>query len=162
MQKLVEKTISTIINAKGEWGVVLEDLDTGDLWEKNSKSIFYSASVIKLPIMATIFSEAEKGNVDLQSKVLLRKEDIVGGAGVMQHMTPGTYLTIYDIIVLMIIQSDNTATNILIDLVGVNAIAEFMQNIGMTNSTFSHKLMDKKADHKVRNVITPFDIATFL
>ncbi|WP_100011608.1 serine hydrolase [Lentibacillus sediminis] len=160
MQKLIEKVQSTIQATGGEWGIVLEDLNTGEKWEHHADNLFYAASVIKLPIMAAVFAESEKGNIDIHGTLSLRKEDMVGGSGVLQHMTQNPNLAIYDLMMLMIIQSDNTATNVLIDLVGVDNIQKTMQEIGMEKSSFYHKMMI--GDRKVKNELTSRDVGVFL
>lgn len=162
MQKLIENVQSIIQEVGGEWGIVLENLHTGEKWEHHANILFYAASVIKLPIMAAVFAEAEKGNIDIHSKLPHRSEDVVGGSGVLQHMTPNTNLAIYDIMMLMIIQSDNTATNILIDLVGVDTIKSTMQEIGVEKSSFYHKMMTDRGNREGKNVITARDMGVFL
>lgn len=163
MEKLVSKIQDLIEQSQGIWGIVLEDLDLGERWELNGDELFYAASVIKVPIMASVFAAIKKEELALTDQILLKQEDIVIGAGVLQHLTMGTSLSLLDVMTLMIIQSDNTATNILIDLVGVDSIAETMKQAGMENSTFHHKLMmNNTANPNGRNQITAADIAKLL
>src|SRR5690625_7992560 len=92
--------------------------------------------------MATLFQAYEQGKISSLEKSLLMKEsDLVGGAGVLQHMTPNIKLPLYDIMTLMIIQSDNTATNMMIDLIGIEEIQNLMKEIGMETRTWYNKLM---------------------
>src|SRR5699024_5872620 len=102
---------------------------------------FAAQSIIKVPIMAAIFTAYENGEFFLSEKRTIRKEDLVGGSGVIQHLSPGTELSIYDLMMLMIIQSDNSATNILIDLVDFELINQVMQEGGMRDSRLNKKLM---------------------
>ncbi|HJF31566.1 MAG TPA: class A beta-lactamase-related serine hydrolase [Sporosarcina psychrophila] len=161
------KNLSTIIqdlieNTTGTWGIVLEDLDLHDKWIWNGDEVFYAASVIKVPIMAAVFSAIQRESMKLSDQILLEKEDFVGGSGVLQHLTPGTSLTLYDLITLMIIQSDNTATNILIDLIGVEDIQQTMREAGMEKSTFYNKLMTQSIITKGINQVTALDMAKLL
>ncbi|WP_144513771.1 serine hydrolase [Bacillus sp. FJAT-22090] len=162
MKKLVSRIQDLIERSEGIWGIVLEDLELDERWELNGEELFYAASVIKVPIMVAVFSAAEKGEFKLSDQLLLKEEECVGGSGVLQHLTPGTLLSIQDIVMLMIIQSDNTATNILIDLVGVEAIAQTMKEAGMEKSTFYNKLMLSTPPPKGYNQITPNDVAKLL
>ncbi|WP_277584011.1 serine hydrolase [Psychrobacillus antarcticus] len=162
MKELVNKVQQLIAPSKGIWGIVLEDLDSGDKWEHNEQELFYAASVIKVPIMASVYSAVERGDLTLTDLIILDEKDYVGGSGVLQHFTPGSSLPLQDIIMLMIIQSDNTATNLLIDLVGVENIRTTMNEAGMVYSTFYNKLMLSTPNPKGANRIAAGDIAILL
>lgn len=146
----------------GQWGVYLEDLQTGEKLTMNEHQSFYAASLIKVPIMTTVFAEVYVGNLALETKIKLRREDLVGGAGVLQHMTPGTELTIQDLVTLMIIQSDNAATNIMIDTVGKKNIRKLMRKTEMTGSQFHNKLMVVPAELEGFNEVTAADMGKHL
>ena len=162
MDGLIEAIKGELEKTEGEWAVVLEDLDNGQVWKQNEWTPFYAASVIKLPIMATVFAMAENEQFSLEDSIVVKQADLVGGAGVLQQMTPGIKLSIYDLLMLMIIQSDNTATNILIDLVRMETIQQTMTEIGMTNSRIYNKLMTVPVDPEGRNMITCADMSLLL
>jgi len=163
MLSTLSSPITAVIEeAGGDWGIYLEDLHTGERFAYQADAPFYAASVIKIPIMTAVFSEAYDGKFALESRIALRREDQVGGAGVLQHMTPGTELTVWDLVTLMIIQSDNTATNMLIDLVGKKKIRQVMKETGMTNSRFYNKLMVVPAKAEGYNEITAADMGSHL
>ncbi|WP_391205815.1 serine hydrolase [Psychrobacillus sp. L4] len=162
MKTLVDSILELVEQTNGTWGIVLEDLDLGEKWVLNGDELFYAASVIKVPIMAAVFAATEVGKLAITDQFVLKSEDFVLGSGVLQHLTPGTTLSLKDIITLMIIQSDNTATNILIDLVGVDNIVRTMKEEGMEKSTFYNKLMMSKPNPKGFNQITPNDISKLL
>lgn len=162
MKILSSRILDIIGQSRGAWGIVIEDLDLGEKWVWNEDELFYAASVIKVPIMAAVFSAVESEKLALTDQIILKEEDFVGGSGVLQHLTPGTSLSIYDIVMLMIIQSDNTATNILIDQVGVEHIVQTMKEVGMEKSTFYNKLMMNNPNPKGFNQITANDIAKLL
>ncbi|MGG1658809.1 serine hydrolase [Brevibacillus sp. NRS-1366] len=148
--------------AGGEWGIYLEDLQTGEKVTMNENQRFYAASVIKVPIMTAVFAEAYAGKLALEDTIKLRREDLVGGAGVLQHITPGTELTIQDLVTLMIIQSDNTATNMMIDLVGTESIRAAMSKTEMKGSQFYNKLMVVPAELEGYNEVTAADMGSHL
>ncbi|MED4730866.1 class A beta-lactamase-related serine hydrolase [Aneurinibacillus migulanus] len=155
ISRLIEETCGT-------WGIVIEDLDEDKRWEWNTQESFLAESIIKIPVMAAAFTAVEKKQFHLHDYVCLKKEDMVGGTGVLQHLTPGVQLTIYDLITLMIIQSDNTATNIVIDLVGMECIQETLEELGMEKSQFHRKMMIYPVHIESKNVITADDASTLL
>lgn len=162
LSTLTSSITALLEEAGGEWGIYMEDLLTGQQLAFDADKRFYSASVIKVPIMTAVFSEVYAGTFALDTKIALRREDQVGGAGVLQHMTPGTEFTVWDLVTLMIIQSDNTATNILIDLVGTASIRQAMQATEMDNSRFYNKLMVVPARVEGYNEITAADMGRHL
>lgn len=162
MNELTEAITKTIASSHGKWSIVLEDLDLKQTWKVNENDPIYAASIIKLPIMATVFHLAHREEVKLGDLVTLQKEDIVGGSGVLQHLSPGLEFTVYDLTMLMIIQSDNTATNMLINIIGTKQIQKTMEILGMSSSTFYNKLMTVPVKLIGRNMITAADIALLL
>ncbi|WP_232695446.1 serine hydrolase [Brevibacillus daliensis] len=150
--------LQAIEGFQGEWGVVVEDIVTAEKFSYKENDSFYAASLIKVPVMSAVFAGANEGRFAMEDILDLRAEDLVGGAGVLQHMTPGTPLSIQDLVTLMIIQSDNTATNMLIELVGKDSIHAIMEKTGMNNSAFYNKLMVIPADLEGVNSVTPADM----
>lgn len=148
--------------AGGLWGISLYDLNTGECWEKNEHEAFYAASVIKVPIMIAAFAASHRGELSLSERLILKREDMVGGSGLLQHLSPGSSFTIYDLITLMIIQSDNTATNMLIDHIGVGEIQQTLREIGMEKTKFYHKLMTLEVNRDGQNEITAHEMTEML
>jgi len=161
-QQLIAQITSIIETVGGTWGIALLDLDTKESWEWNEHKSFYSASIIKIPIMIALFTADERKEIKFSDTLILKRGDQVSGSCILQYMTPGTRFTIYDLITLMIIQSDNTATNMLIDLVGVQAVQETMKGIGLVSSKFYHKMMTVEADRKGLNEITAHEMTDML
>ncbi|MFC4618777.1 serine hydrolase [Camelliibacillus cellulosilyticus] len=162
MDQLKQQVNDFIREAGGTWGISLIDLDHDQSWAMNGDERFTAASVIKVPIMAAVFAGAHRGDFRLTDLIELKRDDQVDGSGVLQHMTPGIKLPIYDYIYLMIIQSDNTATNILIDLVGVEAVQSAMRELGMTKSVFYNKLCIVPVKTPARNALTASDVGECL
>lgn len=161
--RYVQQRIEALCDAAGgSWGIMLMDLDNGSSWGMNETQPYTAASIMKIPIMATVLQAHESGKFQLGDKLILKKEDLVGGAGVLQHMTPGTELTVYDLMMLMIIQSDNTATNILVDLVGIKTIQQYLKVHGFEGTSFYNKLMIVPAKRKGPNLITAVDMGRLL
>ncbi|MEJ8543720.1 serine hydrolase [Brevibacillus borstelensis] len=162
MNSLPEKLETIIAAAGGEWGVVVEEINGDFYWEHNACQSFAAESIIKVPIMAAVFAAADKGRIRLDEAIVMKQTDQVGGSGVLQHLTPDTHYPIYDLITLMIIQSDNAATNMLIDLIGEDQVRLAMKELGMHDSCYSRKLMLYPADNPPNNTITAGDIARML
>lgn len=162
MEKLANEIEEILSLSDGTWGVVVVDLDRNERWEWNGDELFYAASVIKVPIMAAAFQAEHDGKLSLHQFIPLNEDDYVGGSGVIQHFTPGTKMSLQDIILLMIIQSDNTATNMMIDLVGVEKIQETMKAAGMDKSTFYNKLMISAEGRTHFNMLNANDVANLL
>ncbi|MBU5465278.1 class A beta-lactamase-related serine hydrolase [Virgibacillus sp. MSJ-26] len=163
MKLLTEKIQKIAEQYGGSWGIVLEDLDRGDKWEWQADEIFYAASIIKVPIMVAAYDALEKKEISFSDTVRLNREELVGGSGVLQHLSPGmTSLTIYDLVVLMIVQSDNTATNMLIDLLGVDKIKKVMTDHGWTNSKCYNKLMTIPVEREGSNIINANEMSMML
>lgn len=90
-----------------------------------------SASIIKLPILLELYRQAQEGLVGLEELIPLQESDKVLGAGVLYEMHAGTQLSLEDLARLMIVVSDNTASNLLIRKVSFEAVNSLMQNLGM-------------------------------
>ena len=162
MENLTIKLERIIESAEGNWAIAIEDLNEKKSWHMNAHKTFFAASIIKLPILATAFKMADRGLLKLSDTLEVKREDIVGGAGVIQHLSPGIKLSLYDLMMLMIIQSDNTATNMIIDEIGGKEIQDTMVELGMKNSTFYNKLMTVPVKIEGRNIITAHDVSLFL
>ena len=102
----------------GKAGVWVKHLTTGEEAGVRADETFNSASVIKIPVMVLAFQMADKRQLSLAERVTLRAEDVRGGSGIFRHHDPGLQPTLRDVILQMIITSDNTATDIAIAKVG--------------------------------------------
>lgn len=162
MEHLRQRLTDILGKAEGTWGVVVEDLDRGVRFEHGEEEVFIAESVIKVPIMAAVYAAAQQGRFSMDDRIALRREDRVGGSGMVFALSPGLRLTIREWVTLMIIQSDNTATNVLIDLIGKEQIDATMRELGMKSSKYSRKLMIYPADVAENNTITPKDVSRML
>ncbi|PLT28566.1 serine hydrolase [Peribacillus deserti] len=114
----------------------------GEKFEYNSRTIIPSASLIKLPILIAAYRESEKGKLFLHRRVTVTREDKTGGSGVIQSLSEGLNFTIKDLLTLMITVSDNTATNVCIDLIGLDSINDTIKEIGLRHTVLGRKMMD--------------------
>jgi len=112
----------------------------------NEKDVFPTASVIKVPILVEALKQVELGELSLHEELMLDEEDKVGGSGILQDLSPQIKLKFLDVLKLMIVVSDNTATNMVIDRVGVASMNETMRNLGLEKTISEGKLMVKTED----------------
>jgi beta-lactamase class A len=102
----------------GKAGIYVKHLTTGETAGVRDGEIFNSASVIKLPVLVLAFQMADKGAINLDERITIRKEDIRGGSGIFRYHDIGLQPTFRDVLLQMVITSDNTATDLAIAKVG--------------------------------------------
>jgi beta-lactamase class A len=102
----------------GVYAIAAKNLATGEEVMIDPDRPFPAASTFKIPVMVEVFRQAELGLLNLDERLPLQKSDLVKGSGVLRSLASGLAPTIHDLLMLMIIVSDNTATNMLIDRVG--------------------------------------------
>ena len=124
----------------GTLGVAIRYLPDGPAFALNADQPFPTASVIKVPVLVEVFAQARAGQLALAQRIPLRDEDRVGGSGVLQYMGPGLEPSVQDLAELMIGVSDNTATYMLIELVGVGAVNARLRSLGLQQTTLAGKL----------------------
>lgn len=140
----LEKKISELVaRCEGRVGIVIET-EEGTI-RVNHEEIFSSASLIKVPILIEGFRQSEEGMLDLYEYVKVHQTERVEGAGVIQALSIDIQLKVIDLLTLMIIVSDNIATNILIEFLGIDKINNCMKWLGMKNSELNRKMMDFEA-----------------
>jgi beta-lactamase class A len=114
------------------WGIYVKSLETGEEIAINADRQMDTMSVIKIPLMAEVFQQIKDGKFGLADKYTLQKEDILPGTGVMRSLDPGDTFTAKDLLTLMIIVSDNTATDVLYRMVGgPEVVNRRMQALGL-------------------------------
>ncbi|WP_027625304.1 serine hydrolase [Clostridium lundense] len=160
----LKEKISDIINEnKGDVGVVVKNLNTDSTIMINEEEVFPSASTIKLVIISTLMKEVSKGIMKLDDKIVLTNKCKCGGDGILKELNDGKSFTLKEIATLMIILSDNTATNILIDLLSMEKINEMAKELNLPNTQLRRKMMDSEAARMGReNVTTAKDMCHIL
>lgn len=141
----------------GLMGIYIDDL-RGNVIKINEKESFETASTIKLFILAALFERIEKGELSLSDMLEYRQEHVIDGSGILNSMEVGTKLSVKNIATLMIIVSDNIATNMLIDFLGVEQINDCIQGLGCKD-TILHNRIDFETYSKL-GTSTPEDYAS--
>lgn len=113
----------------GAIGVYVRDLDTGVEASYHAEETWYLASTVKIPIALTVMRTIERGEHTLDSTLTLRATDYVDGTGETNSHPPGTKLTLRYLLEQMIVHSDNTASDMLIDMVGINEVNALVRGI---------------------------------
>jgi beta-lactamase class A len=127
---MLKTLVSKAQKIDGTVGFVLQDLRKNFRRDWNAEEVFPAASVIKLTILWELFRRVDEGELSLHEEMELRETAKVGGFGILKEMHPGLRPSLEDLATLMIILSDNMATNILIDLLGMEANRPPTQNDG--------------------------------
>jgi beta-lactamase class A len=132
----------------GVMGAEVVDLTSGERFGVNDTLVFPQGSAIKIPLLVELYAQAEAGRISLEERLPVRRAEQVGGSGVVQGFGDGTsLLSLHDLAILMIVLSDNTATNMLIGRVGMDAVNARMAALG-----YPHILLR-------RRMIRPEDLA---
>jgi beta-lactamase class A len=146
----------------GVMGYAVLDLTSGDRFVHLDREVFPTASTIKLAIVYELFKQADEGKIRLEETITLDRKHAVGGSGVLFALgTPA--LTVRDYATLMVMLSDNTATNVLIDLVGMENVTRRMAGLGLAATKLRRHMIDLAAARRGdENVSTPADIVRLL
>lgn len=162
-QNLQQSIKDEISRFKGETGIVVIDLKNGWEFSHERTKLFPSASLAKIPLMAACFLAAEQGRIKLERNIALKSSDKLTGSGVLKDMPAGTTFSVERLIGLMIYDSDNTATNIVTNLIGIDYLNNTFKSFGLKNTDLSRKIADYKSrDKGIENYTTAQDMALLL
>lgn len=143
--------------------IYIKDLNTEYSIEINAEEKIPSASLLKIPIMAAIYYLADEGRVSLDEVLIYKKYHHCGGAGIIKNMSYGTKFKVKELIELMITVSDNIATHMLTEYVGLKRLDETFKKLGLENTNISRYIMDlKKRREGIENYTTAKDIGVLL
>ncbi len=129
--RLLKKVEGVVSSAPGHLGVSIRLAGRGPVVQVNSGEQFPLASVYKVPLMATLFHKVDMGEERLDRRVTLREIDKALGSSDLQYFNPGARLTIHDLCFLMIVHSDNTATDMVHRIIGLEEPSRYMKELGL-------------------------------
>jgi beta-lactamase class A len=124
---------------RGVLGYSVRNADTGERLELRGDEPFPTASLIKVPVLVTLFDLVEKGDLSLDDRIRVLKIDKVPGSGQLQHLHDGLEITVADAAWLMSTISDNTATNLLLDKVAFRRVWQKMEALGLPRTKVHSK-----------------------
>ncbi len=154
MKKLDWPAQQTVVTARiekleketgGKIAVCFRDLSHGRRFSYNGACAFLSASTIKILLLAELLRQAEAGIYSLKDRLPITKEDLTGGDGVLKELESGHHFTLKELATLMIIVSDNEATNKLLTLVGMENVNRLGEALHLKAAYFGRKMMDEAA-----------------
>jgi beta-lactamase class A len=145
-------------------GVAIQDLTTGDHYLLHEDEVFAQASSIKITVLANLYLQAEQGKLKLTDLYTVQSSDLVADSDIMNGLTPGvTRVTLRDLATMMVAVSDNSATNVLIDRVGMQNVNAMLDSLNLPHTRLRRKMMDLQAAKEGReNISTPHEMMTLL
>jgi beta-lactamase class A len=161
-EKFAARVAAIAAGVDGVVGYEIVDLTSNDRVGHLEHESFPTASAIKLAIVYELYKQVAEGRIKLDETLVLDRGKAVGGSGVLIHMGTPT-LSLRDYATLMVTLSDNTATNVLIDRLGMAEIARRMQKLGLDGTKLRRHMMDGTAARRGdENVSTPSELISLL
>lgn len=157
LKQKTEKDLQAIIaSSPSLTGLMAVDLSNGESISINENVVFTQASAIKIPILMEVYKQAHEKKFALSDIRPLLPSNTVAGSGILNVMIDPVNLSIRNLCVLMIGLSDNSATNTLIELVGIKNVTNTMQSLGFSNTRLQRKMIDQPASlRNEENISTP-------
>jgi beta-lactamase class A len=148
----------------GVAGVYVRDLEGDFGYGVRPDEEFFTASTIKLPVMVAVYRKVDEGELSFSQMIEIKEEDWAAGAGWLQWERAGTRQTVGDLLLLMMTQSDNVATNALVRTVGgADHVNEVARSLGAENTLLYQKVSSERAAiPQLDNRSTPRDMAAML
>jgi beta-lactamase class A len=154
----------------GVLGIAILDLDSGQQLLIHPDEVFPQASSIKIAVLAELYHQAEQAahgvqdRATLKDRYVVRAADLVPDSAILGGLTPGvTSLTNRDLATIMVAVSDNSATNVLIDRVGMDNVVRLTESLGLAHTQLRRKMMDLQAAAQGReNISTPREMMQLL
>jgi beta-lactamase class A len=161
-QKFQNELARIAAEVPGVMGISVVDLTDGARYGVNEALVFPQGSSIKVPILVELYRQADAGQLKLAERMPIRVK--AGGSGILQHFGDGTAeLSLRDLAVLMIVLSDNTATNLLIERVGMERVNRTMGELGLANTRLQ-RIMIRPEDSAAgrENISTPAEATALM
>lgn len=158
MRNKLEDTIKDVDRRlDGLVGVAILDLTNGETILYHADEVFPTASSIKVALLAELYRQAQQGTLKLTDIYTVRATDDVEDSAIFNGLTPElTKLTLRDLAQMVVAVSDNAATNVLIDRVGMANVNSLLQSLSLTKTKLQRKMMDVNAAKEGReNLATP-------
>lgn len=160
--KLKKELTNYFKKRKGDYSLYYKDLVNNDEFKINSDQVFPAASVIKIPIMIEYFRQKEAGLICEDELISIPIEERVGGSGILYELREDIKMSLSELVLLMIILSDNTATNLIIEKLGIANINKIFKKRDY-NSCLNRKMMDYQSRKKgIENFIRSDEIGMIL
>ena len=139
-QTLDDQVKPIVSTFKGKVNLFAKNLDTGETYALNPDERVRTASTIKIAVMIEAYARVNEGKVKWTDEVVLTKEKKVSGSGILGELSDGLRLTFRDAVNLMMILSDNTATNLVLDVLTTDAVNARMESLGFKQIKINRKV----------------------
>lgn len=140
-QSSLDQQVKSLVGSfKGKVSLFAKNLDTGETYALNPDERVRTASTIKIAVMIEAFARVNEGKIKWTDEVILTKEKKVGGSGILNELSDNLHLTLRDAVNLMMILSDNTATNLTLDVLTTDAVNARMESLGFKNIKIMRKV----------------------
>jgi len=139
--KLDDQVKALVASFKGKVTLYAKNLDTGETYALNADERVRTASTIKIAVMIEAFARVNEGKAKWTDEVVLTKEKKVSGSGILSELSDGLHLTLRDAVNLMMMLSDNTATNLVLDVLTTDAVNARMESLAFKNIKINRKVM---------------------
>jgi beta-lactamase class A len=140
-QASLDSQVKSLVSSfKGKVSLFAKNLDTGETYALNADERVRTASTIKIAVMIEAFARVNEGKIKWTDEVVLTKEKKVSGSGILAELSDGLHLTLRDAVNLMMILSDNTATNLVLDVLTTDAVNARMESLGFKNIKIMRKV----------------------
>lgn len=154
--KEIKKYLETRI---GTYAFFFEDLESGFCYGYNENVQMTSAGCMKLPIAVSAIKYVEDGKGSFLDKITINEDDKVYGTGIIHEFNNREY-TFFELLVAMLIQSDNTAANKLIDIIGMDNINKDIKEMGLKNTILNRKTSDERIPRvDIENITSAYDLS---
>ncbi len=137
---LDQRVRAEVAQFKGKVNLFAKNLDTGAIYDLSGDERVATASTIKIAVMIEAFTRVAEGKAKWTDELVLAKDKKVGGAGILQEFADGLRLTLRDGVTLMMVLSDNTATNLVIDVLTADAINQRMESLGFKDTRLMRRV----------------------
>lgn len=139
-QNLDARVRAEVSQFKGKVSLYAKNLDSGETYDLGGDDRVATASTIKIAIMVEAFARVTEGKAKWTDELVLTKEKKVGGSGILEEFADGLHLTFRDAVTLMMIMSDNTATNLVIDVLSADAVNNRMESLGLKETRLMRRV----------------------
>ena len=151
-KKIPQKEIYELLSKlDGTVGLYVEVMDTGEVFEINPDYVFPSASVIKIPMLALLLRDVQEKRADWNAPRAIAPNNRVGGTGILVSLDADYAPSLSVLATLMITLSDNTATNEIMDIIGIDRFNQFCRDMGYSHIMLMRKMLDFEAIKQGRN-----------
>lgn len=143
----------------GTYGFFFEDLKSGFIYGYNENVKITAAGCMKLPIAVSLIKAVEKNKINFLDKINISVEDKVYGTGIIHEFNEREY-TVFELLVAMLIQSDNTAANKIINMITIEEINNNLKEMGLNNTILNRRTTDERKDKDdIENITSAFDLS---